>query len=294
MAKLTSLESLNLLQSSRLLLLPLLQLLHLDLLSELLEISLFPRLSRGLLRCSSLNKLRLDLRHVLVSLDHLRKVVGRTGEWLLLLLEECTRLLNGGERLLVELELAGQVIGDVLDYDWGGGGDGLMVDELEALKWEGDTAECGSKGGGVVNRQSLMWNHILLILIIQILKVTEWDILIIAIQSIAIRNTRGRCAVGIVNVGEVDLCALLLLVGLLVLLHSHELSQSLLILLLGVLLCVVHLDVLLDWGWSLLLVLLACLLGELLLVLLLEVDLLLGDERHLQFALVDHFCGVVG
>lgn len=63
---------------------------------------------------------------MLVALDHLGEVVGRAGEDGPLLPEEPPALGCGGERLLVEGQLAVKIIIDVGDVDGFVGGKGLM------------------------------------------------------------------------------------------------------------------------------------------------------------------------
>ena len=119
-------------------LLSLLQLRHLDLLAELLQVPQLASLSRRLLVGGLLYELCLDLLHVGVLLDHLSEVVLRTGEGDAFFDELSAADAYGLEGLRVEGELALQVVGNIGDGvgGWGGGEDGLV--EGEGSGWEGD------------------------------------------------------------------------------------------------------------------------------------------------------------
>lgn len=122
----TALEDIDLVQCILLLLVPLLLLSNLDLLAELLEITLLARIRRGLLACSLIHHLGLDLAHMLIGLDHLRKVVIRPGECHTLFRKLGTPLYCGIQALLVESQLASQVVVDISNLDGRGRGDGLV------------------------------------------------------------------------------------------------------------------------------------------------------------------------
>lgn len=123
----TPLQQVDLLNGVPLLLGALLHLRNLDLLSELLQIALLACLGGCLLASSLVDQLRLDLAHVLVALHHLGEVVGRSREGDTLLLQPAACILDGGQALLVEGELAVQVVVDVGDLDGLGGGDRLVL-----------------------------------------------------------------------------------------------------------------------------------------------------------------------
>lgn len=119
----TSFQGLDLLHGLLRLLGTLLELGDLDLLAELLQIPLLPRLCAGLLARRLVDQLRLDLRHVLVRLHHLGEVVRGSREGYALCLQRLPRFLHGGQRLRVEGEFAVEIVRDVGDGDGLGGGD---------------------------------------------------------------------------------------------------------------------------------------------------------------------------
>jgi hypothetical protein len=127
--KLTSLEKLDLVHGILLLATSLLQLGDLDLLSELLEISLSSCFGRGLFARCFVDQFTLDLAHVLVALDHLGKVVCRAGEWYTFLLKQATGLGDGIQRLLVECKFAVEVVVHVGDIGGGVADDDLVLGE---------------------------------------------------------------------------------------------------------------------------------------------------------------------
>jgi len=129
--KLTSLEKLDLVHGVLLLATSLLQFCNLDLLSELLEISLSSCFGRGLLARCLVDQLALDLAHVLVALDHLGKVVCRAGEWYTFLLEQTAGCGNGIQRLLVEGEFAVEIVVNVGNVGGGVADDDLVLGEGE-------------------------------------------------------------------------------------------------------------------------------------------------------------------
>jgi hypothetical protein len=87
-------------------------LLHLDLLAELLEVTLLAGLGGRLLGGCVFDQLRLDLLHGLVAADCLGKVVCRPGEGDALLAQQGAPLPSGFERLVHEGQLALQVVVD--------------------------------------------------------------------------------------------------------------------------------------------------------------------------------------
>ena len=83
---LTSLETFQPLLNLLLVLLALLDLLQLHLLAELLALTLLPLLLRTLETRALVEQALSDALHMCVALDHLREVVGGTGEWKVVLL----------------------------------------------------------------------------------------------------------------------------------------------------------------------------------------------------------------
>ena len=69
----------------------------------------------------------------------------------------------------------------------------MMIDELVGLEWEGDAAESGCEGRGVVDGKALVWNNILLVLVGEVLKVGKRDVFFVAHlgvgEAIAVRDT---------------------------------------------------------------------------------------------------------
>jgi len=114
----TSLQLLHPVEHLPLLALALLPLLDLDLLAELLEVALAARILRGPLAGRRVHQLLLHAPHVLLALHHLRKVVSWPRERRAFLLQLAARLLHRRQRLLVEGELAVQVVVHVRDCGW--------------------------------------------------------------------------------------------------------------------------------------------------------------------------------
>jgi hypothetical protein len=169
---LTSLEGLDLLKCLALGLLSLLQLRHLDLLAELLQVPQLASLSRRLLVGGLLYELCLDL---------LSEVVLRTGEGDAFFDELSAADAYGLEGLRVEGELALQVVGNIGDGvgGWGGGEDGLV--EGEGSGWEGDARKRGEEGGGIVDGEASVRDQILLVSLVEIFEVGNRDVLLVLV-----------------------------------------------------------------------------------------------------------------
>jgi hypothetical protein len=171
---LTSLEVLDLVEGLALGLLSFLELGDLDLLSELLEVAQLAGLLSSLLVGSLLNKLGLDLLHVGILLDHLSEVILGAREGNTLLAEELAGRAGGLETLGVKGELALKVVLDVRDrFGRGAAGDeGLVCREGNRLVCGNrDAVQGGEESGCVVDGEALVWDNVLLIFFVKVLKV---------------------------------------------------------------------------------------------------------------------------
>lgn len=177
----TSLEQLDLVHSLLLLFAALLELGNLDLLSELLEVPELPCFLRPLFPLGLLQELALDLAHVLVVLHHLRKVVDRSLEGDLLLLQDSASLLGRLQRLLVECELAGEVVVNVGDLDRLGGGERLVLAEGEFGDGDGNSVAQAGQRGVVVDHELLVGNGVLAVDVALGLEVRESKVLLLLI-----------------------------------------------------------------------------------------------------------------
>lgn len=160
--KLTPLEKTDLLHRVPLLARSLLQLGHLHLLAELLEISLSACFCGCPLACCLVDELLLDLAHVLVTLDHLCKVVCWSGEGQTLLLENCAGTGQGVQGLLVESELAVEVVVDIGNLNWCLADDDLVFRERQ-LGRQSDGLVGALKSGCVVDSEALMGDDVALV-----------------------------------------------------------------------------------------------------------------------------------